>query len=521
MLILLVLACSGKSPATDDSLSNEPDPRIELSASELEFGTLALDGRSHVEQTLTVTNAGGGVLALTSRTLDLDDSSPFSIEAPSVVALGAGQSTDLSLSFAALEPDEVLDTLRLSSNDPLAPEVTVALSGSGEGPVIGLDPSESADLGATVLGCEGLLPVAILNLGNADLEVTAVQLSGDASFAVDLLPATNGVFPWTIPPGGSKSVQLSYAPSEATTQSATLRVNSSDGLRPAVELALTASGQSFGQIEDHFTADAKIDVVFAIDSTSGNQAPLNQLQDDITLMTDHMRRESVDGQVSAVVADNGCVQGGTVAFTPAMGTTDQRQAFAAMTSGSPGTLAQQPFNLLSAAITASGSGGCDAGMLRTDAVAAFVGFSSRDDQSGNSARVSVEALQAQLSRPSRLVFSAIAGDVPSGCGSATSATTMNQAVTLTDGVFSSICDSNYRAPLEDIVDAAATRALGSYRLSATPVQTSLHVELRGVERSTGWSYDEEERAIFFDTSARPSLGDSVVVRYEASAERCE
>lgn len=518
LALALLVACDGKSP-TDDSSAPEPEPILALSAEALDFGALPLDGRATAELPLTLSNAGGGVLLLESLAFTLGEDSPFSVETPSTYTLTAGQSTALTLSFQPRAPGSAADALHIHSTDPLNPEVAVALTGAGDGPAIGVDPADSADLGAVLLGCERTQDLVIGNTGTTELSVTAVQLSGDLAFTLDLMPSINGALPWALDPDATRTVRVTYAPSEAVAQSATLRINSSDALSPAVEVALSASGASFGALEDTFTAEARMDVVFAVDTTTVTQAPLNQLQDDITLLTDALRREGADAQISAVVADDGCIVGGLVAFNPSMAADDQRRAFVAMTSASPGALAQQPFNLLSAAI--DGDAGCNAGLFRPDAVAAFVGFSARDDQSGDSARVSVEGLQAQLSRPSRLVFSAIAGDLPSGCGSATSATTLDQAVTLSGGVFSSICASNYRSALEDIADAAITRSLASYRLSAAPVETSLHVELRGVERESGWSYNEEERAIFFDETANPNPGDGVVVRYEARAEQCD
>jgi hypothetical protein len=96
------------------------------------------------------------------------------------------------------------------------------------------------DFGAVAVGDSNTVLVQIGNLGDADLEVTAITLSGSADFAITDAPAV----PFTVAPSESivVDVQITYSPSGEGLDSATLTIASDDADEPSVEVALSGAG---------------------------------------------------------------------------------------------------------------------------------------------------------------------------------------------------------------------------------------------------------------------------------------
>ncbi len=96
------------------------------------------------------------------------------------------------------------------------------------------------DFGVVAIGDSNTVLVQIGNLGDADLEVTAITLSGSADFAVTDAPAV----PFTVAPSESivVDIQIAYTPSGEGQVSATLTIASDDADEPSVEVALAGTG---------------------------------------------------------------------------------------------------------------------------------------------------------------------------------------------------------------------------------------------------------------------------------------
>jgi hypothetical protein len=60
--------------------------------------------------------------------------------------------------------------------------------------------------------------------------------------------------------------------------------------------------------------------------------------------------------------------------------------------------------------------------------------------------------------------------------------------------------------------AAASVQVAAFELAATPAPSTIHVYVNGVERLTGWHYDEADNTVFFDEGI-PDEGDTVRVTY--------
>ena len=111
--------------------------------------------------------------------------------------------------------------------------------------------------------------------------------------------------------------------------------------------------------------------------------------------------------------------------------------------------------------------------------------------------------------PKMLKLSAIAGDYPSGCGTADPGTGYYEAVMATGGEFLSIC-SNWSKNVE-VLAQASLEGLLDFELSETPAPDSIVVKVDGATWLADWHYDAGTNSIIFDTEV--TQGASVEVEY--------
>jgi hypothetical protein len=95
-----------------------------------------------------------------------------------------------------------------------------------------------------------------------------------------------------------------------------------------------------------------------------------------------------------------------------------------------------------------------------------------------------------------------------------------QLAQTTGGSSASICNSDYSAILDNIVNNAAANS-STYELAKIPVSTSIVVKKNGVvvsqNSSNGWLYNASANSIVFSGTAWPNPGDSIEVSYTYDA----
>lgn len=223
-----------------DSDCAAAEPNIAVSPLDLNFGVVFVGDSSAL--TTQIDNTGTADLTVSGVATSGGTSAEFSISAPATpFTVAAGGSQTVTVTYAPVDPGTDSGALEITSDDPDEPTVSVTLSGTGElAPVadINLDPS-SLDFGTVTVGNTSTLTSQIQNLGTADLEVTAIGPTGgtSAEFSVSA-PAT----PFTIAVGGSQAISVTYAPTDATTDTGAIAIDSNDPDEPTVELALSGTG---------------------------------------------------------------------------------------------------------------------------------------------------------------------------------------------------------------------------------------------------------------------------------------
>jgi hypothetical protein len=177
-------------------------PVLVVSPESIDFGSVR--ATQSAERTITLSNAGAVNLVISSI---IDPAGPFAIiNKPSLpLTLANGASVELTLRFTPLTAGTFNGTFTINSNDPLRPQVSVALLGVGTGvPVADLRLTPDAFV---FPGGSSVQPATIQNAGEADLIVSSFQFPRPP-FSVTGLPP----LPIVLRPGESFQFSVNFSP---------------------------------------------------------------------------------------------------------------------------------------------------------------------------------------------------------------------------------------------------------------------------------------------------------------------
>ncbi len=156
------------------------------------------------------------------------------------------------------------------------------------------------------------------------------------------------------------------------------------------------------------------------------------------------------------------------------------------------------------------------GFRRFDSQLAVVVLSDEDDSSTGSVADFSNWLSGEVNRPSDLTFSSIVG--PNlGCATASDGQGYYDVTTAVGGVFHSICDTNYDAPMADLADLFWTSV--PYELSAVADEATISIsasEFGGpyIELAAeDWAYDPIENTVRLTSSYHPPGGTDLAIKY--------
>ncbi len=195
-------------------------PHIVVSDLAHDFGYVMLN-RS-VQWIFTISNDGASELIVEEVVTEGDY---FADDIDQPIQLDRGDVVDVTVTFAPGEAGDFEGAVTITSNDPNHPELTVELSGTGvveEIPDLTLD-QDALDFGRIPIGDFRVLDLTGSNIGNADLNITEINIQNDA-FTTDFDPE-QGI---TVHPDGDFTVQVIFQPEEAGMQEGTLTIISDD-----------------------------------------------------------------------------------------------------------------------------------------------------------------------------------------------------------------------------------------------------------------------------------------------------
>jgi hypothetical protein len=176
-------------------------PRIEARPRPVDFGEVPSLDRA--VRTITLENVGVGNLTLSAMTPFDEEDRVELVDAPDLpVVLAAGETLLVDVSFTAGAPDaQAQSSLRIDSNDPLSPRVSVPITASIPGAALRVAPA-AAHFGRLDAGESRRIDVVALSRGTAPVTVESINLqAADAS-----------AFSW---PDGPPPVPVELAPGES------------------------------------------------------------------------------------------------------------------------------------------------------------------------------------------------------------------------------------------------------------------------------------------------------------------
>jgi hypothetical protein len=211
---------------------------LSTTPSNIDFGQVLL-GQS-AQQQVTLTNLSERPLALNSVATGSSDVSIVLTNAKAPLTLAPGESIGATVTFApkTLGALQAQSTFTVSDGAP----GVLALTGTGFGPVLQATP-RSLFVGATAIGTTRGGSVLITNVGldsqsGSPLLLTGVQIqSTDGAWTLQSGPAPVGE------PGSKVSLHVAFTPKVEGTSTATLVLDSNDGLNPHLIVPLAALGR--------------------------------------------------------------------------------------------------------------------------------------------------------------------------------------------------------------------------------------------------------------------------------------
>lgn len=513
-----------------NDLSDDGVPDIQVTPSVINFPNIDATGGTQAQEIVIVSNVGEVDLHIEDLYVD-DDTGPFSLNAITSALIPPNGQAQFAVTFAPQTAANNRGYALIESDDPDTPVAEIQLNGVGVAPVIDITPSEY-DFGMLYVGCDSSQPLTISNIGTADLVVDSFDwstASNDLSF--DALEPVNGPLPWTIAPSQSIDVFVDYAPMDSISDASFLTVSSNDPYLPEALVTQNGLGEIYDTHEDSFVQPlaGSSDIIFAVDRSCSMYDDIALMNQNFEAFVNTLQGMNSDYHVAAVVGDNGCVYGGDKFIDNSFSGGDAETTIATMIdcfSSSNcnmnvpyATYTEAAFSLfesfLSESVDINGApdpGGCNYGVVRQNAKLNLVGVSDEPEQSVNTYAYYVSLFQGLKTNPDDVVFHAIGGDYPSGCGGNDAYTGMYEASVATGGLFLSICATDWATQLEALAEGSA-QDLTSFALTQQPVPSTIEVDLNGVQTTVGWSYNPTDNAIDFDPDYVPEGGDTIEVSY--------
>lgn len=233
----------------------EVGPKLVAFPNPIDFGWRTID--VPVDQPLAISNQGSRDLRIASIRLSEESSDTLElVDVPTgetVVGANGNGVLSLKVRFTAradmIQTTGPIATLIISSNDSQeGGEYPIYIFGRAEAPVLQVNPPDSVDFGFVAQNLGIQRNVALYNAGSADLQVSAITLSDNATGEFSIKPDNTwgplsaSPVPGVLGPGEYREVKLVFTNEGAPTgtQFGKLLISSNDGQRGEWEVNLKA-----------------------------------------------------------------------------------------------------------------------------------------------------------------------------------------------------------------------------------------------------------------------------------------
>lgn len=506
MLLLSLLACSDHVLSTKGPDVGDAWAAISVTPDHLDFWRAGVG--EVVVLPFTVYSVGEAALRVESITIEGDGS--FTLpEGGDTFDLFPGESREVPVAFAPMEPGDQLAEAVIRSDDPEAPEIRLPLSGGGEVPYLVVTP-DPHDFGTLPVGCSDTVELVLQNVGTDTLAVESWSFGG-AGFTV----AADAEPPFDIEPYDYRTVTVTFAPAAEGDVISELSVVSNDP-RGTVVATQTGAATSAGTGEDRFTTevDPPVDIVLAVDQSASMDDDAAGLAASFDAFIATLGAVTNGWHLGVVTLDSGCFNGGILTA----GSADLAPTFAAaVAEGDDREIVYDEalFQTVDAALRETAPGGCNEGFLRDGAPLQIVFVSDEPERSTETAAVwtwdwYLARWLDYVASDSLLVASGIVDT--EGCNEGDGG--YAPLIAATGGQALSICSPDWAAALSSIA-ALSTASAWTFPLSETPVPASIVVTVDGAPWATGWTYDATQNAVVIDGLVP---GQDVDVTYNLATE---
>ena len=533
-VLLLAFAQSGclalselwqREPVTETGDSGAPEevPQgLRWEPTALDYGRVALDSTAWA--TLTLSNEGSEVVRLMDVALE-SENTPFTLGSLDAVLLEPDEAVAFQVYFSPWEVGDIAAWLLVETDDWIAGQITVPLTGEGVGPELAVDEGSLA-LGEVHVGCTAEADLVVQNTGLVELEVESIEVVGESTYLTMVIDGVAGP-PWRVPPGESWSLgRVGFTPLEEISESLAITLRSNDPALPAVTFAATAEGSYQQEVTEVFgSGNLSMDLIFAIDSSGSMWDELELLVEVFPVLFAELVSQGLDFRLAAVLADDGCVAGDWIWLGSVMDEEDAAAAFATMVAvedPAANSLAEAGFSLLEAAIGQLGVGECNEDLVRDDATLHLVGVSDEREQSAHDYPYYLSVFQNLKEGRGDVYVDAIGGEYPLGCSDAEPYEGFWEATHATGGVFMSICPTDWETEMQAFAEGlvALTGLNTTFELADVPVESTLVVEVGGEPSESGWSYDAADNTVAFEDGVIVEQGVEIRISYAVTGD-CE
>jgi hypothetical protein len=512
-LALLLSACHSDNFFTPNGNGGHdgtgPAPDITVWPDDIDFGSARVVDDESIDRTISIANTGQADLEISGTRVVASDGS-FVAGEPASILIPPGARTELPAWFRPRQYTLANGSIMIDSNDPDEPSVAVAVHGIGIAPAIRIDP-EVLDLGVVPYGCVAEQDIDVQNVGNDTLVVDDLAFTATSPDIV-----VDGLEPVTLEPGDKKVVTLTYAPETDSDVHGVLTATSNDPAQP------TAVGTQVGSVGDEIPAEDLFevpeqpmsDILFVIDNSNSMTPFQTELAENGESFMDTLTEKNSDWQIGVVTIDNPSLRGPVI--TPDM--LDPVNAFRSQVQAGTDATTDE-YQLLRAWQTLQSPGGDFRYYLRDDAALAIILVSDERAQDPSVPRTTfmtdddidfyVDFFYGLKDDDSKVAVHVVGSPPPLGCDPAKEpGVGLDYVVEATDGIFLSICDTDWGPGLASIA-AASVPDLKVFHLSDDPVEDTIEVTVDGVEVDAGtlWFYDASENAVVFHEVPEP---DSIV-----------
>ncbi len=198
----------------------------------LQFGTACAGTPEYL--TITVFNVGTSDLVVNS-VQRLIGSTDFSVlpNPPTPITISPNSHVDFTVQYNPTTPGTQQATIRITSNDPAAPNFDLTATGTQVTPDIRV--TGSTTFGDVCPGTSAERTISVCNVGACNLHVTG------ASVDCPDFTLVNNPFPATVSPDSCLGLVIRFTPTSPGLKSCTLTITSDDPDTPVINLTVTAN----------------------------------------------------------------------------------------------------------------------------------------------------------------------------------------------------------------------------------------------------------------------------------------